>query len=579
MGSKRDFPPVTLFCINTVISSATMLAVIPFFLIAATSVVAAPFEKRGMQELVYQCNSGFSYTWDDGPHIHHHDINTAFNEAGGKTTFYLNGNNYGCIYSEDNVNAIRESYLAGHQIAHHTWSHPFLTKKQTMEEVDEEIGRLNDAFVRILGVKPKFFRPPYGDINEQIAQRIQQKWGMTVVIWSDDSKDASGNPSQLYNYNYYTNLAQTSPNAPHLALSHETVDGSVLALQQGTARNLKNAGANLVTTAQCLGVEAYETVTGYFGDRDDSWTCDGPWIPADFSSTTSTSTPTSTSSTSTSTSTSPTSSPTGTCITYTAKAGDTCAKIAAAYGVTVDSIKNANPSWLNCDNIWEWTPVQVCGSSGTTSTSTSTSISTSTSTSTSSASTGNPTGSCFTYTAKNGDTCAKLSATYGVTVDSIKNSNPSWLNCDDIWEWTPVQICGSLGTTTTSSSSTSVPTGSCITYTAKNGDTCAKIGAAYGLSADAIKNANPSWLNCDSIWEWTPVQVCGGSTTTSSSSAPTATATNPICTAYTAKKGDTCAKIAAEYGVTVDAIKSSNPSWLNCDDIWEYTPLCLPRAQ
>ena len=129
---------------------------------------------------------------------------------------------------------------------------------------------MNDAFVRILGVKPKFFRyvepylstsylkkndsPPYGDINDAVAQRIQDKWGMTVVLWSDDSLDASGSPSQSSNYNYYTNLANTSPKAAHLGLSHETVQGSVLALQQGTVRNLKNAGANLVTTAQCLGV-------------------------------------------------------------------------------------------------------------------------------------------------------------------------------------------------------------------------------------------------------------------------------------------------------------------------------------
>lgn len=58
-------------------------------------------------------------------------------------------------------------------------------------QIDIEIQRLDEAFVNILGVKPRFFRygplnlrqppssnalssPPYGDINDDIATYIQQ---------------------------------------------------------------------------------------------------------------------------------------------------------------------------------------------------------------------------------------------------------------------------------------------------------------------------------------------------------------------------------------------------------------------
>ncbi|KAG8770790.1 hypothetical protein FRC16_006221, partial [Serendipita sp. 398] len=34
-------------------------------------------------------------------------------------------------------------------------------------EIDYEIQRLDEAFIKILGVRPKFLRPPYGGIDER----------------------------------------------------------------------------------------------------------------------------------------------------------------------------------------------------------------------------------------------------------------------------------------------------------------------------------------------------------------------------------------------------------------------------
>ncbi|KAG8752343.1 Carbohydrate esterase 4 protein [Serendipita sp. 396] len=53
----------------------------------------------------------------------HNDIRAAFNNVGGKTTFFANGDNWSCIYDQNNVDALRGSFEAGHQIASHTWSY------------------------------------------------------------------------------------------------------------------------------------------------------------------------------------------------------------------------------------------------------------------------------------------------------------------------------------------------------------------------------------------------------------------------------------------------------------------------
>jgi peptidoglycan/xylan/chitin deacetylase (PgdA/CDA1 family) len=90
----------------------------------------------------------------------------------------------GCSYDDANVQAIRQSYEAGHQIAHHTWAHIDLTTL-SYDQIDEQINRLNDAFVRILGVKPKVFRPPYGSINDDIATYLKDKYDLCASYMDD----------------------------------------------------------------------------------------------------------------------------------------------------------------------------------------------------------------------------------------------------------------------------------------------------------------------------------------------------------------------------------------------------------
>jgi hypothetical protein len=73
-------------------------------------------------------------------------------------------------------------YMSGHQISVHTWSHPYLTNL-TNEEIVAELGWTKKVIKDTIGVTPRTFRPPYGDIDDRVRS-IAAKMGLTPIIWT-----------------------------------------------------------------------------------------------------------------------------------------------------------------------------------------------------------------------------------------------------------------------------------------------------------------------------------------------------------------------------------------------------------
>jgi LysM repeat protein len=80
-------------------------------------------------------------------------------------------------------------------------------------------------------------------------------------------------------------------------------------------------------------------------------------------------------------------------------------------------------------------------------------------------------------------------------------------------------------------------------YTVKSGDTLSKIAAAYGVTVQAMASAN-NIANPNLIYVGQILTVPGNSPSTG--------------TKYTVKSGDTLSKVAVAYGVTVQAIVNAN---------------------
>ncbi|PPR06234.1 hypothetical protein CVT24_000625 [Panaeolus cyanescens] len=179
--------------------------------------------------------------------------------AGAKGTFFFNGNNRQCIYSEDNVKRVRYAYNRGHQVASHTWGHKDL-KTLTWDQIHDEMWRVEQALDRIVGAYPAFMRPPYGSYDQRVidASRIR---GQAVVIWDMDSRDSLGATVQQ-SINIYQNMMnqRPMPNGNILTLNHETIDTTVFQVIPEVLKRLKQAGYRMVTLAECLGKQPYQSV-------------------------------------------------------------------------------------------------------------------------------------------------------------------------------------------------------------------------------------------------------------------------------------------------------------------------------
>ncbi|KAJ7249590.1 hypothetical protein C8J57DRAFT_686585, partial [Mycena rebaudengoi] len=125
------------------------------------------------------------------PWIHLRNISDQFTAAGANATFFFNGNNFDCIYSSDRISDIKYAYAAGHMIGSHTWSHADLTELSTAQ-IQDGMFRIEEAFSRILGIKPAFMRPPFGSFNNNI-QSIAAARGQSLALWDWDTGDADGN--------------------------------------------------------------------------------------------------------------------------------------------------------------------------------------------------------------------------------------------------------------------------------------------------------------------------------------------------------------------------------------------------
>ena len=155
--------------------------------------------------------------------------------ANGKGTFFWNGKNCkprfcpdniiflnvrfldGCIYDEVNVKRVKYAYAQGHMVASHTWDHKDLTKL-TFDQIHDEFYRVELAFERLLGIKPGFLRPPYGNYNNLVRQVAYER-GQKLVTWDFDSGDSTGStPAQ--SDAAYDALIDKHPKTI-LALNHE----------------------------------------------------------------------------------------------------------------------------------------------------------------------------------------------------------------------------------------------------------------------------------------------------------------------------------------------------------------------
>jgi len=233
----------------------------------------------------------FAITFDDGPYNYTPDLLNFLELHNITTTFFVNGWNWACIYDPKYTAIIKEAHSRGHQIAAHTWSHPPLATLSNSEILNEMV-RLENATRKILGVVPRYMRPPYGSgADSSRIKKIMKQLGYIMVTWNVDTLDATiddpnpenGKPHKLSDAKlatmehkaFFSDL-HAAKNVGHIILMHDTFDRTVHQLAPWVIKQVKMLGYEIVNAAQCLGqpnpVDWYKGHTTP-SKRDSTWFC------------------------------------------------------------------------------------------------------------------------------------------------------------------------------------------------------------------------------------------------------------------------------------------------------------------
>jgi peptidoglycan/xylan/chitin deacetylase (PgdA/CDA1 family) len=133
-------------------------------------------------------------TFDDGPHP---DATPEFlrllDTAGVRATFFLLGR-----MLEEYPRVGRAIVAGGHEVAVHGYDHRLLLKRGPAATA-ADLARATAAVTRITGVRPRFWRPPYG-VASTAAVVTARRLGLTPALWTCWGRDWTRNatPDSVY---------------------------------------------------------------------------------------------------------------------------------------------------------------------------------------------------------------------------------------------------------------------------------------------------------------------------------------------------------------------------------------------
>lgn len=179
-------------------------------------------------------------TYDDGPNAQTARLLEILEKHNVKATFFLQG-----AYVASHPQVSRSVADAGHTIANHTMSHPYLTRLPAAG-IAQEVQGAQAVIEKTAGVVPAYLRPPYGSTNATVAASV----GLPQILWDVDSLDWQSRDKAVFIPRI---MSLVKPGS--VILQHDvhaaTVDG-----QDELITQLRSRGYYLVTLPQLFaGIE------------------------------------------------------------------------------------------------------------------------------------------------------------------------------------------------------------------------------------------------------------------------------------------------------------------------------------
>ncbi|GLB34548.1 putative carbohydrate esterase family 4 protein [Lyophyllum shimeji] len=122
---------------------------------------------------------------------------------------------------------------AGHDIAVHTWTHPYMTTLSNLEILGQ-LGWTMEIIRNSTGGRvPKYWRPPTGDSDVRVRAIAKEVFGLTTVIWNSDTWDwklTTGGTTQSQIHDSFVQWLTAPSKTPGIVtLEHELSTESVKA--------------------------------------------------------------------------------------------------------------------------------------------------------------------------------------------------------------------------------------------------------------------------------------------------------------------------------------------------------------
>ena len=124
-------------------------------------------------------------TFDDGPNPKYTaQVLDLLAKYEAKATFFIIGEN-----AEKNPELVLRQYEEGHELANHTYTHPWTP---SVKRLEKELKQTNEIIFSITGFRPTLFRPVGGQYTDEMINTAIKN-GFKVVMWSwhQDTEDWS----------------------------------------------------------------------------------------------------------------------------------------------------------------------------------------------------------------------------------------------------------------------------------------------------------------------------------------------------------------------------------------------------
>ncbi|KAJ3040977.1 hypothetical protein HDV00_010049 [Rhizophlyctis rosea] len=212
----------------------------------------------GLNADVTICPKGNSWglTFDDGPTCASPALHTFLKANNQKASFFMLGQQV-LLYPQEALEAFQD----GHDIMLHSWSHPAMTTLTNLQVVAELFYTIK-IVQEVTGVHAKFWRPPYGDIDDRV-RAIATQLGLTAVLWNEDSNDwiinSDATQRSAIDQNFQDILGRVSTygsTTGPIVLEHDLSDATVEIFEDWYPK----VGAvyrNVMSVSQCVGSDAY----------------------------------------------------------------------------------------------------------------------------------------------------------------------------------------------------------------------------------------------------------------------------------------------------------------------------------